>query len=260
MIADRVGVSKSTVSDVLRSRNTIVKVSETTKSKIHRAVKDLNYVPNAAARALVTGKTNNIGFLLSSKTTLGLSNIYFSSIMSGVQSAAGSKGYNCVVNCYDLSSIKEFVMPSKVRRKTVDGLVISGRIEEDVLQTFIDSSLPFILVGENADFPVEGVLAVARNIAQDWMTAFEYLNELGHKHIEVAGIECHQAGELFSEVAGDFQKAHPESGIKISSFECLKPSADIMQDAYAYGRHWAESGPGKSHSCYRPRPVVHRFP
>lgn len=238
MIADKVGVSKSTVSDVLRSRVAKVKVSDSTKEKIFQAVKELNYEPNAAARALVTGKTHNIGFLLSSKTNHGLANNYFSSIMSGVQCASIKRGYNCFVNCYDLSSVKEFVMPSKFRRRVVDGLIISGRIEEQILQMFIDSGLPFILVGENADFPVEGILSVARNLSIDWLTTFEYLYEQGHRHIAVGGIETHLGFERYENAVKEYRSKYPDRDIEFSTYSCIDESCAVMDVAYRQGSDW----------------------
>ena len=241
MIADRVGVSKSTVSDVLRARKAKVKVSKTTKDKIFQAVKDLNYVPNAAARALVTGRTESVGFLLSSKTSHGLANPFYASIAAGVQAEASSKGYNCIFNCYDLSSVKEFVMPSKVRRKIVDGIVISGQIEEDVLQMFIDSGLPFILVGENADFPVEGVLSVARNLRFDWVTSFKHLCELGHRRIAVGGIETELGYLHYKQTVEEFREMWSGPEIEFLSYNCPNECGGVIEYAYKQGAEWVKS-------------------
>ncbi|AQQ71763.1 Glucose-resistance amylase regulator [Limihaloglobus sulfuriphilus] len=241
VIADRVGVSKSTVSDVLRARKSKYKVSQATRDRIHQTVKELNYVPNAAARALVTGKTHSIGFLLSSRTNLGLANNYFASILSGVQAAAKEKGYSCVVNCYDMSSVKDFVMPSKVRKKIVDGIVISGRIEEDVLQMFVDSGLPFILVGESTDFTVDGILSVARDLPVDWISSFEYLAKLGHRKIAVGGLETSLGCVVFQKSIQAFREQHPEYDIEFSSYKSLNADTGIMNIAYQQGIEWAKS-------------------
>ncbi|AQQ10266.1 Glucose-resistance amylase regulator [Sedimentisphaera cyanobacteriorum] len=248
-IADHVGVSKSTVSDVLRNRRGKVKVSEKTREKIHAAVKELGYIPNAAAKALVTGKTGNIGFLLSSKVNHGLANPFFASIMAGVQAGATSKGYNCIVNCYDLSTVKDFVMPSKLKRKFVDGLVISGRIEEDILQMFIDSGIPFILVGINADFPVEGVLSVTRNLKDDWKSSFDYLVGLGHRNIAVGGIETELAKQIFREAVQEYKDNSETSFVKFSNYTVPDDCNDVMNQAVLDGKKWA-------HTSTRSRPTA----
>ena len=239
MIAEKVGVSKSTVSDVLRRRVGKVRVSQNTKERILQAVKELNYEPNAAARALVTGKTHNIAFLLSSKTNLGLANNYFATLMSGVQMAAKNRGYNCIVNCYDLSSIKEFVLPSKFKRRSVDGMVISGRIEEEVLQVFIDSGFPFILVGENADFPVDGVLSIARNIVTDWVTIFEYLYSLGHRHMAVGGIETVLGLEHFKVAVKQFDAKAKDRSTCIECYTSMDSTIGAMENAYQRAVKWS---------------------
>jgi len=60
-IAQSLGVSVITVSKVLRNASDI---STETRKRVLRRVKELNYQPNLAARALVTGRTNLIGLIV----------------------------------------------------------------------------------------------------------------------------------------------------------------------------------------------------
>jgi LacI family transcriptional regulator len=238
-IAQKVGVSKSTVSDVLRQRVGKVKVSENTKDKIFKTAKELEYEPNSAARALITGKTNNIGFLLSSETTLGLANTYFASLMSGVGDACKTGGYNCIVSSYDLSSVKKFVMPSKLKRRNVDGFVISGNIRNEVVQMFIDSGLPFVLVGENADFPVDGVLSVARDLAADWVKVFRYLYDNGHRHIAVGGIETERGMRLLNEAKMRFRTICGDPDVRFFAYDATDcAEKDVFNFANNKARTW----------------------
>lgn len=59
-IAREAGVSIATVSYILNNR-TDVKISESTRKKVIQIANLLNYIPSAAAKSLVTGKTNIIG-------------------------------------------------------------------------------------------------------------------------------------------------------------------------------------------------------
>ena len=61
-VAERAGVSKSLVSLVLRGKPG---VSEARRKAVLRAVKELGYRPNAAARSLVQQRTHTVGALLS---------------------------------------------------------------------------------------------------------------------------------------------------------------------------------------------------
>ena len=242
VIADKVGVSKSTVSDVLRSRVGKVKISKTTKDKIFKVVKELDYEPNSAARTLITGKTYNIGFLLSSETTLGLANSYFASLMTGVQDSCKANGYNCLVSSYDMTTVKSFVMPAKLRRRNVDGLVLTGNIENEVLQTFIDSGLPFILVGENTDFPKEGILSVARDLVADWQVVFEHLYELGHRRIAVGGIATARGLRLFNHAVSYFKESHLyDNDLHFKCYVDISSQDDAFQMANKKAKEWLSS-------------------
>ena len=58
-VAKKAGVSPTTVSRVLNNRGYI---SEETREKVNRAMKELNYVPNDVARSLFNKRTNLIGY------------------------------------------------------------------------------------------------------------------------------------------------------------------------------------------------------
>ena len=59
-VAERSGVSKSTVSLVL---NNSPLVKEETRQKVLAAIKALNYVPNYNARSLIKKSNNSIGII-----------------------------------------------------------------------------------------------------------------------------------------------------------------------------------------------------
>ncbi|HMA58657.1 MAG TPA: LacI family DNA-binding transcriptional regulator, partial [Halanaerobiales bacterium] len=84
-IAEKVGVSESTVSRVL---NGIPKASKKTREEIFRVARELNYTPNEVARSLVTKKTNTIGLIISD-----LSNLYFSMVADGIESVVAQNDY-----------------------------------------------------------------------------------------------------------------------------------------------------------------------
>jgi LacI family transcriptional regulator len=60
-IAQDLGVSLMTVSKALRNHPDI---SEGTRNRVLRRIEELNYQPNLAARALVTGKTHLMGLVV----------------------------------------------------------------------------------------------------------------------------------------------------------------------------------------------------
>ena len=60
-IALELGVSIGTVSKVLRDHPDI---SPETRERVRKRMRELNYRPNLAARALVTGRTHTVGLVV----------------------------------------------------------------------------------------------------------------------------------------------------------------------------------------------------
>ena len=62
-VAEMAGVSKATVSRFLNNRG---QVSPKTAETITRVIRELDYVPNSAARSLVLKRTDRIGLIIGS--------------------------------------------------------------------------------------------------------------------------------------------------------------------------------------------------
>ena len=60
-IARDLGVSVVTVSKVLRNHSDI---GEETRARVLQRIRELNYMPNLAARGLVTGRSLTVGFVV----------------------------------------------------------------------------------------------------------------------------------------------------------------------------------------------------
>ena len=73
-IAEKCGVSTATVSKALNDHKDI---SEETKIRIRQVANELGYFPNAAARALKTNRSYNIGVLFEEEAGRGLQHEYF---------------------------------------------------------------------------------------------------------------------------------------------------------------------------------------
>ena len=73
-IAKLVGVSPSTVSRVI---NGTASISDETKEKINKAMKELDYHPNSFARSLVNGNTFTIGLVIDAGNRDAFSNAFF---------------------------------------------------------------------------------------------------------------------------------------------------------------------------------------
>ena len=88
-IARRAGVSVITVSRALNDKPDI---SKATKARILAVARELNYVPNALARALVSGDSKTLGVIVADNA-----NPFFAVQISGIEQVARAHGYGVVL-------------------------------------------------------------------------------------------------------------------------------------------------------------------
>ena len=90
-VAKRCGVSTATVSKALNGHSDI---GEKTRIRIKEAAQEMGYFPNAAARALKTNRSYNLGVLFKEGAGRGLTHEYFSGILNGFKEKAEELGYD----------------------------------------------------------------------------------------------------------------------------------------------------------------------
>ena len=83
-IADDLGVSLMTVSKALRNHSDI---SEKTRSRVLKRIRELNYQPDWIARSMVTGRTYLVGLVLPD-----LMHSFFAEVAKGVCPKAAAAG------------------------------------------------------------------------------------------------------------------------------------------------------------------------
>jgi LacI family transcriptional regulator len=88
-IAEDLNLSKMTISKVLRGQTDI---SDETKARVLKRVKELKYIPNISASSLRTGQTKTLGLVLPS-----IGSPYLSDILGGVNEAANAGNYGLIV-------------------------------------------------------------------------------------------------------------------------------------------------------------------
>ena len=88
-VAERAGVSRTTVSHVLNHAD---RVSKPLREKVEAAIAELRYTPNPQARSLRTGRTNLIAMLIPD-----IRNPYFPELVKTAQSALEDDGFDTLV-------------------------------------------------------------------------------------------------------------------------------------------------------------------
>lgn len=174
-VARLAGVSKSTVS---RAYVNPEKVKEPTLKRILQAADSINYTPNALARAMITNKTGNIGFIICDKQKPLISNPFYAPIVEAVVDSVNRRG-----NSLFISSDSDISLPSSrlMMEKKVDGVILASQIAPEMIQSFTSKNIPVVLL--NNITTIEGIPSVINDDYQGAKEAVEHLIHQGHRHI-----------------------------------------------------------------------------
>jgi DNA-binding LacI/PurR family transcriptional regulator len=100
-VAKRAGVSTATVSKVLSNTPYF---TEKTRAKVMRAVEELGYVPNLAARALSSGKTHIIAVIFPYVFEAIFTDPNVMNTLGGIEAECTQRGYNMLLSTPKLSA------------------------------------------------------------------------------------------------------------------------------------------------------------
>lgn len=142
-VARAAGVSRGTVSRVLNGGY----VSDAAREAIERAIRDVGYVPNTAARTLVRQRTQAVGFIVHEPHSLFLEDPNIGGIMLGTNATLSEADYQMV--CLVVDSRRD---TDRVARYLsggfVDGVVIVSARHEDPITDVVERlALPAAFVG-----------------------------------------------------------------------------------------------------------------
>ncbi|MCE1255440.1 MAG: LacI family transcriptional regulator [Anaerolineae bacterium] len=145
-IARMAGVSRSTVSRVINGEPN---VNESTRQKVDKVIKELNFQPNLAARSLAAGQTHIIGLVIPVGVSAIFSDPFFPMLMQSISFACNQRSY----------SIMLWLAEPEFERRTVqqvlyngllDGVIVSSmHLTDPIVQTLTERALPFVTIGRN---------------------------------------------------------------------------------------------------------------
>ncbi|MDC7279083.1 LacI family transcriptional regulator [Butyrivibrio fibrisolvens] len=145
-IAKELGLSKTTVSRAISGKG---RISEETRQKVNKYIKEINYRPSAVARSLAANRTFNVGLVVPADSALG-EMPYFQTLMTGVCDRAMDYDYDVLILLADNDGITP--LKHAVQNRKIDAVIVS-RCERDskVISFLKDSNIPYIVVGNPMD-------------------------------------------------------------------------------------------------------------
>ncbi len=176
-LAERIGLSVTTVSRVLNGKSKAYRISTATSEKVLAAASAYNYSPNRIARGLRLDKTETIGLIIPD-----ISNPFFASIAKIIEVEARNKGYSIIL-CDSLDDvITEAELLNLLSGRKVDGIIIApaGKMSSHI-EEIQQQGIPVMVIDRY--FPGTKLPYVTSDNYLGTMLAMEHLIEMGHFRI-----------------------------------------------------------------------------
>jgi LacI family transcriptional regulator len=173
-VAQRAGVSIATVS---RAVNGIPSVAPDLAQRVWKAVKEVGYLPNTQARALVSGRSRVLGLIVSEIT-----NPFFPELVQEFDNLAVAQGYEVMIGSTNYSPERTESLIRRMLQRNVDGVaVMTFGIEEDLVRKLVEREFPLVFVDAGPDLPNIRLLKV--NYGEGIRQAVQHLAALGHRRM-----------------------------------------------------------------------------
>ncbi|MHB8207045.1 LacI family DNA-binding transcriptional regulator [Mucilaginibacter sp.] len=185
-IANKLNISKTTVSFILNGRAREKRISEELVERVLKFVKEVGYKPNSLAKSLRTGKSHIIGLMVEN-----IADPFFANIARYIEDGAYKNGYRIIYCSTDNDADKTRDLIAMFRDRHVDGYIIAPPVgvEEDIAELLKDD-LPVVLFDRY--FPGIDCSYVVTDNLDSTYNATEYLVEQGYKKIAFITLESHQ--------------------------------------------------------------------
>lgn len=178
-VARQAGVSVTTASLALSDKSAQYRISEAVVERVRATALSLDYTPNRLVRSLQRGSTHILSFVNGFRNRL-VNDIYMDRLSTAIERAAGSHGYDILVNC-DFSRTPR-AMYQHLNGGVVDGVLLFAPTPDDpLLSSLRTSRLPVVLI--NAHDTESKLSSVRDDVALGMRLVADRLAALGHRRI-----------------------------------------------------------------------------
>lgn len=177
-VADRVGVTKMTVSRYLRHPS---QVSPALQKKIAIVLDELGYIPNRAPHILASATSRAIGVLLPS-----LTNQVFAEVLRGIERVADAHGYQTMLAHYGYDPEKEEQRLMSLLSYNIDGLILAERTHTVRTRQMIEvAGIPVVELMDSVSPCLD--LAVGFDNVEAARQMTHYMIDRGYRHAVYLG-------------------------------------------------------------------------
>ncbi|HZR58869.1 MAG TPA: LacI family DNA-binding transcriptional regulator [Terriglobales bacterium] len=183
-VAERAGVSLSTVSFVLNKKRSS-SISPATTKRVWAAAQDLNYHVNVHARRLARGQSNYVGLIISE-----IANPFFPDVIKGFETAASARGLELLLCNTEYQPERMAAAVNKMLGEGVRGVAImTSTFGEEHLKALASRRIPVVLLSVGPNSPRARKIEI--NFSKGILQAIDHLIALGHRKFGVISGPLH---------------------------------------------------------------------
>ncbi|TWT05288.1 LacI family transcriptional regulator [Planococcus sp. CPCC 101016] len=205
-VAQHAQVSKSTVSHFLNGRYS--HMSDETKKRVEKSIKELDYRPNILARSLKQKTTTTIGVIVANSL-----HTFSAQVIRSIEDICNKADFHLIVCNADNDSIKEQKYIDMLRAKQVDGMIIlpTGH-NEAIYNDMVDSNYPVVFVDRT--LPNVAIPSVMVNNEMASRLAVQHFIDSGYRKISIITNEIDAIAPRIERIVG-YKKTLDSNGLKI---------------------------------------------
>jgi DNA-binding LacI/PurR family transcriptional regulator len=220
-VAKAAGVSKSTVSRAFTNPGA---VKPRTLERINTTAQKLDYTPNALARAMITKKTETLGFIIYDEQFPAITNPFYGQILESLVEQTGKRGYSLYISSANTARGDAY---NALLQKQVDGVFFASYTDPIILHDFLRRKIPVVQINSRTDLP--GVCHVLSDDQGGIAQAVSYLAGKGRRNIGI--IEGRFTQFISERRRRAFLQAVKKHGLEAQPRSMVVTNA-VIQDAY----------------------------
>ena len=175
-LAEYCGLSMSAVSKALNGYSDI---SDATRLAVLKAAKELDYHPNAHARALKSGRSYNLGVLFNDDSQSGLTHPFFSVVLEYFKREAEQSGYDITFIGHRMGAGRITYL-DHCHYREVDGVCIAcTNFEQEEVRELAHSGIPVISI----DHVFDSLPCIFSDNASGMQQLMDYVYSQGHRRV-----------------------------------------------------------------------------
>lgn len=179
-IADRLNISKNSVSQALSGKDG---VSEETRQRIIKTAEEMGYQYKRKTDGRKQHNIQTIG-LIASDFAFSMKN-FFGEIYLAIEQETRKKGMELLIQSITPEMKENLTLPSFIRDKSVDGILILSHISTAYIQEVLDQGIATVMIDHH--HPYLDVDAVLTNNRFGAYIAVSHLLKQNHRDIGVIG-------------------------------------------------------------------------